>query len=92
MEQQRRSPDERKSILARAIVNRVAQGRRVESQGDYQAILVRGHRVNHVLHFLITLFTVGLWVIIWLGLVIFGGEKREVVEVDEYGQVLISPL
>ena len=39
----RKSPDERKEALGRAIHTQVAQGARVESQGDYQSILVKGH-------------------------------------------------
>ena len=92
MVQQRREADERKSILARAIASLVARGRRVESQADYQAIMVRGRPVNHILHLIISFFTGGFWIPVWLGLVIFAGEKREVVEVDEYGQVLTSKL
>lgn len=88
----KKSPDERKQILARQIGNLVAQGRRVESQGDYQAVLVHGHRPNHVLHLILTLVTLGIWVIGWIVIAIVGGEKREMVQVDEWGNPSVQRL
>lgn len=50
------------------------------------AVLVRGRRVNHILHFLLGFPTLGIWwLTIWPALVIFGGEKRAMVNVDDYG-------
>jgi Tfp pilus assembly protein PilV len=57
--------DERRRSLAQQITRLIAQGRRVESQSDYQAVLVSGHH---------------LW------------ESREVVSVDEWGDVSIQKL
>ena len=37
-----KTADERRSALARQVAILVAQGRRIESQGDYQAVLVTG--------------------------------------------------
>ena len=71
---------EREQFLAertRAFVN---EGWRVESQNDYSVTFVKGRRPNHLLHLILTLITVGLWgVLVWLPLVLFGGEKRQVV-------------
>ena len=80
-----KSSAERKELLARAVSNEVRQGWRIESQNDYQAVIVRGQRPNHILHLILTLVTFGVWGIVWIALVAFGGEKRGVVEVDEYG-------
>ena len=89
----RKSPDERKETLARTIAGLLAQGGyRVESQSDYQAILIRGRPVNHVLHLLLTFFTLSTWALVWLALVLFGGEKREIVQVDEWGNPTIARL
>ena len=74
---------ERKELLNWEVGLRVLQGYRVESQTDFQAVLVSGRRVNHLLHFFISLFTLGFWLIVWLALGLFGGEKRVVVRVDE---------
>ena len=66
----------------------VRDGYRVESQTDYQAILVRGRRPNHLLHLILSIVTLGLWAIfVWLPVAVFGGEKRRVVTVDAYGNV-----
>lgn len=88
----RKSAEERKEALARAIHTQVAQGARVESQGDYQAILVKGHRPNHLLHFVIGIFTLGLWWFVWLGVVVLGGERRMSVNVDEWGNTNVQKL
>lgn len=63
----------------------------MESQSDYQAIIVTGKKVNHLLHFFIGVFTIGAWwLFVWLPLAIFGGEKREIIQVDDYGNALVQ--
>jgi hypothetical protein len=88
----RKSPDERKETLGRAIHTQVAQGARVESQGDYHAILVTGHRPNHTLHLILTLVTLGVWGIVWIAVVALGGERRMSVNVDEWGNTNVQKL
>lgn len=85
-----RAPEERKALLANALQGQVASGGRIESQGEFQAVVVRGHRPNHLLHFLIGVFTLGLWWIVWFFIAIFGGEKRQMVSVDDFGNVLVQ--
>jgi hypothetical protein len=82
------STEERKAILAQQVANQVRDGARVESQQDFQVILVKGRRPNHLLHFLAGIFTLGLWWIVWIFITLAGGESRLVVSVDEYGHVL----
>ncbi len=81
------STSERRELLAGVVNTQVASGYRIESQVDFLVVLVRGNRVNHVLHLLITLFTCGLWGLVWLILVVAGGEKRLKVSVDEWGNI-----
>lgn len=88
----RKSGEERKEALGRAVHTQVAQGARVESQGDFQAILVKGHRPNHILHLILGLLTLGFWWLVWIGLVLFGGEKRMSVSVDEWGNTNVQRL
>jgi hypothetical protein len=88
----RKSADARKEALARLMTNEIAQGARVESQSDFQAILVRGHRLNNTLHLILTLLTAGLWGFVWIALALFGGEKRSVAAVDEWGNASIQKL
>ena len=78
---------QRIGIMDAAIAQEVRSGQRVESRSDYQAVLVRGHRVNHVLHLILFLVTLGLWLPIWILLAILGGEKRELLQVDAYGKM-----
>lgn len=84
--------DERKGSLANAIQTQVAGGARIESQSDFQAVLIRGHRVNHLLHFVIGVVTIGLWWIVWIFMAALGGEKRQMVSVDEFGNVLVQKI
>ncbi len=58
-------------------------GWRVESRGEYQAVLVHGSPVNHTLHLLLSLLTAGLWLVVWLILAVTGGEDRVLIQVDE---------
>ena len=83
--------DERREKQANAVAQEVASfGSRVESESEYQAILVMGGRVNHLLHFFIGLFTCGFWWLVWLFLGITGGERRYIVRTDEFGNARVE--
>ena len=41
-------------------------GYRLESRTDTRATVVKGKRPNHVLHLLLTVFTLGVWAIVWI--------------------------
>ena len=56
-----KTDSERKQSLAVTVTNLVAQGRRVESQTDFYAVLVKGQRPNRTVHLIATLFTFGFW-------------------------------
>lgn len=81
------SNDERAAILARNVADHTRIGWRVISQTPTQAQLVKGKPTSHVLHLILTIFTAGLWALVWIGLAIFAGEKQKFVSVDEYGRV-----
>ena len=79
-------PDaERSALLDRAVAEAVARGGRIESRTAFQAVIVNGKQVNNVLHVLLFLFTCGLWLFVWLFLLVSGGEKRQVLTIDPYG-------
>jgi hypothetical protein len=87
------TPEFRKAALAQHVAAAVAtQGARVESQSDFQAVLLTGQKVNHTLHFLASVFTCGIWAIPWVFLVVTGGEKRHLIQVDEWGNVRVQHL
>jgi hypothetical protein len=78
----------RQSSLDAAIERHVAEGARIVSRSHNEAVLARGHRVNHTLHFLLGFVTFFLWwILVWLPLAILGGEKREVLHADPVGNV-----
>lgn len=81
------SAEDRRAALAAAIADEVRRGGRVESQSDYQAVIVHGKRVNHVLHLLLSILLIGIWLIVWLLLIVTGGEKRIIIEVDARANV-----
>lgn len=78
---------ERKHLVDKAVLEAISNGARVERQSDTNAVVIHGRRVNHLLHFFITLFTFGGWLIVWIILGFAGGEKRKLIQVDEHGTV-----
>lgn len=82
---------ERRALLAKQIQFAASQGGRVESQSDFQAVIVKGKKVNHVLHAILTVATC-LWGIVWIALAASGGETREMIVVDEFGNVQVQHL
>ena len=88
----RRTADERKVILSQQLQTAAARGLRIESQSDFQAVLVEGKPVNHTLHAILTIFTCLLWGIVWAIIAATGGEKRQMVVVDEFGNVIWQQL
>lgn len=88
----RMSDEERRAILAQQIQMGVVQGRRIESQSEFQAVLVSGQKVNHTLHAILTIFTCLIWGIVWIILSATGGEKRELLVIDDFGNVQLQAL
>ena len=79
--------EERKAALAKEVTTAVVYGARVQSQSDTMAVVVTRKPVNHLLHLIAGFPTLGLWWLVWICLAIFAGEKREIITVDEYGDV-----
>lgn len=79
--------DQRKSALAAHLRIALNKGWRVESQTDFQASIVKGHRTNHILHLILSIVTAGLWLFVWLAVAIINKEHRRILVVDEYGNV-----
>jgi hypothetical protein len=51
------SPEQRKAIMNNQILGYCNRGYRIVSQGDDPAMIVRGHRPNHILHLLLSVVT-----------------------------------
>ena len=82
-----KSLKDRKALLASAISKEIMNGAQLEHQTDTTAVLVTGHKANHILHFLISVFTAGLWIPVWFLIALHGGEKHISISVDDYGMV-----
>ena len=85
-----KSDRERKAMLAQTVSNQIAQGHRVESQSDFQAVLVKG-KPSTTCCTPSSRFTLGLWAIAWIIFAIAGGE-RSIVGVDEFGNVTVAKV
>lgn len=83
-------PDERKAALARAVANEVRGGWHVQSQTDFQAILVKGKRTSHGVHLFASIFTIGFWVPVWLFMTYHNRDQHRTVDVDPYGNVNVQ--
>ncbi len=81
------APGAAQAALDRRVRELVHDGWRVDSTVGDTVVMVKGHRVNHLLHLLITIFLLGLWLFVWIPLAIFGGEKRMTVYLDQNGRL-----
>lgn len=75
------------ALLDAEVAEWIREGWRVESRSNFQAVMVSGRRVNHLLHFVISLATAGIWIFVWILLALAGGENRELLLVDAYGRI-----
>lgn len=73
--------------LGQSVSLYVSRGWRVESTGPGWASLVRGRRVNHLLHLFLSVFTLGLWLPVWLIMGLTVKETRTMLRVAEDGMV-----
>lgn len=76
--------------LAQRVDGYMAQGYRVESQTETAATLIKGERVNHVLHLILSLVTLGAWVLVWVLLTRFGGRTYVTVQVGPAGGIHVT--
>jgi hypothetical protein len=88
----KKTAEERKDALDRQLQQWGAQGWRIENRSDYQATIAKGKALNNTFHLLLTIFTAGLWGIVWLILAITGGLKRRMITIDEFGNPVEQKL
>ena len=82
-----KSADERKAILDRTLAQAGSKGWRIENRSDFQATVAKGNPVHHLLHLILSIITLGLWLIVWFLLALLGGVKRRLLTVDEFGKI-----
>jgi hypothetical protein len=86
-------PQQRQSILSQQVASMVTmQGCRVESEGQFQAVLVSGRPVNHTLHAVGFVLTCGMWMIPWMIFAMTGGVRRDLVQVNEWGYLSVQRI
>ena len=81
------SPEVRQQNLDAAIHKQARRGWKLLTRTETQAQMVFGRPPSHVLHLLLSLITVGLWIPVWILVGLFGGEKTQLLKVDEFGTV-----
>jgi hypothetical protein len=80
---------QRQMYLQQHIAQCVANGGHVETVlGPYDVVIVWGKPPNHILHALLSIFTVGLWLPFWLLIGLTQKETRKTRHVTEWGQVV----
>jgi hypothetical protein len=68
-------------MLDQAIIGFASEGGRLVARHEWTAVVLMGKPVNHVLHLILTICS------IWLLITAVGGEHRQILTVDQYGQV-----
>lgn len=84
---------ERAALLDALVAHATPRGWRVESRSLTQAVLVHGSNASggvHVIHFLMTIFTFGLWALVWILYTMSRHEERYTFTIDPYGQITES--
>jgi hypothetical protein len=81
------SPATQTAALQHAIALSSARGWRLEGTSPGVATMVSGHRPNHILHLLLTIFTCGLWAIAWIIIAATVTEKRLTIVADLDGNI-----
>ena len=89
---QRATAEARQQLLDRCLFEVTARGGHVVSRHEYSAVVTFGNPTNNVLHVLLTIFMCGLWLLVWIPMIIWGGTKRYVISVDEYGRAYQSHM
>ena len=84
------SENEKANKLALAISTEVSKGWRVESQSQIQAVLVKGKPINNTLHIILTVLTVGTWLLIYIPILLVNKRQTKIIRVDEFGNTLFE--
>lgn len=87
------SEEKQQRALELAVEDQVAtNAATVVFSGSQGVVLGYRKRVSHVFHALMTLFTAGVWALIWLAIILSSRERRVRLEVDRWGNVWARPV
>jgi hypothetical protein len=86
------SQDEKFQRFSNIVATKTMQGYMIADRNDkaFVAVLVKpAEKINHLLHFLISVFTCGFWLIVWLFIALIKGrEVRLRVSIDAAGNAI----
>jgi hypothetical protein len=74
--------------LDAAVAQELRAGGELESQTDSIAVIRRGGKVNHILHLILSILTAGIWLFVWLLLVLTNKRQRVVLSLDHERQTI----
>lgn len=80
-------PVDRAAVLEQEVARLAKHGWTVVSRSDSQATLEKGKHTSHLLHFFLSLFTLGLWIPVWILVAVLSGHKTKLVTVGPDGRV-----
>jgi len=78
------APEHRTAILEQALAHEVKPRFRLLHRGEFEATYEIAP--NHVLHGVLSLLTLGLWLIVWFFIALVSNQRAGV-RVDEYGRI-----
>lgn len=89
------SYEDREQRLDAAVASAVEQGARVKSRTRFQAVLIYSDASSdwlhdNVLHAIITIFSCGTWLPIWLLILVTQRQRPVTLAVDPYGNIVQS--
>lgn len=83
----RLSEEQRRSYMRKAVDQEVLAGATVVQQDGFTAVLQHRRPVDHALHLLLTVLTVGAWGLVWLIMAIARKDERVRLAIDVHGHV-----
>jgi hypothetical protein len=81
--------EQKKQLLEGFIVKEVSKGWRLISQTENSVTLEYGKKPNHILHLLLSIVTLGFWLIVWLIMGLSMTVKRRTYAINDYGHIKI---
>jgi hypothetical protein len=85
-----RTNEDRKDLLARFVIQQASKGWKLVAQTDFQAVMSFKTRTAHLLHFLLSALTFGIWIFFWIIITLARNKGyQETYSVDTFGNIHI---
>jgi hypothetical protein len=86
-----RTNEERKDLLARHIIFQASKGWKLVAQTDFQAVMSYKEKSGHLLHFLVSVLTFGIWIFFWIFITLARNKGyQETYSIDTFGNIHIA--